>query len=133
MSEPMTSARWTPPRSGRWPAALVLAVLLLGPSGAAAAERAELADPFMPPGWNEPAEPERTLDTSAWALASTLTSDGRRVAIINGRAVRVGDRIDGARVLGIDGNRVRLEHGGQRFTIRPPASPGRKSRAGGNE
>lgn len=115
----------TVPRRNRWRVALPLAVMLSAPAGALAADDA-LQDPFMPPGWNEPAAPAETIDTSAWRLESTLTSNGRRVAIINGRAVRAGDRVDGARVLGIDGGRVRLAYDGHRFTIRRPGNQVRK-------
>ena len=108
--------------------AALAAVLLLGPSGAGAAERAELADPFMPPGWNEPDAPAGdTFSASAWTLASTLTSNGRRVAIINGRAVRPGDHIGGARLLGVTRGSARLEYNGHRFTIRRPGTRVRTS------
>jgi len=92
------------------------------------ADEDELHDPFMPPGWNEPDAPAGdTFSASAWTLASTLTSNGRRVAIINGRAVRPGDHIGGARLLGVTRGSARLEYNGHRFTIRRPGTRVRTS------
>lgn len=93
------------------------------------ADDGELHDPFMPPGWNEPSAPaEETFNASAWTLESTLTSNGRRVAIINGRAVRPGDHVGGARLLGVTRGSARLEYNGHRFTIRRPGTQVRTSR-----
>ncbi len=89
----------------------------------------ELHDPFMPPGWNEPSAPaKQTFNASAWTLESTLTSNGRRVAIINGRAVRPGDHVGGARLLGVTRGSARLEYNGHRFTIQRPGTQVRTSR-----
>ena len=52
-----------------------------------------------------------------YALYSTLVSQGRRVAIINGRSVAVGDAISGAKVKEIMPRLVRLEKNGKEFTI----------------
>ena len=95
---------------------------------AAQANDEELHDPFMPPGWNESSAPAETVNESAWTLQSTLTSNGRRVAIINGRAVRVGDRVGGARVLKVQRGSARLDYNGHRFTIRRPGTQVRTSR-----
>lgn len=46
--------------------------------------------------------------TSGWQLSSTLISPHRRLAIINGRAVAVGDRIAGATVVAIQPATVQL-------------------------
>lgn len=107
-----------------------LAVLLL--AGAAVTAQAaddDLHDPFMPPGWNEPDAPaEERFNASAWRLESTLTSNGRRVAIINGRAVRPGDHVGGARLLGVTRGSARLDYKGHRFTIQSPGTQVRTSR-----
>lgn len=88
-----------------------------------------LHDPFMPPGWSEPSAPAaEAFDASAWTLESTLTSNGRSVAIINSRAVRVGDRVGGARILGVTRGSARLEYNGHRFTIRRQGTQVRTSR-----
>lgn len=43
-----------------------------------------------------------------WRLESVLISDQRRVAVINGQSVAVGDRVDGAEVLSIESIRVTI-------------------------
>jgi hypothetical protein len=45
---------------------------------------------------------------TAWVLQSTLIAEDRRVAVINGETVTVGDRVQGAVVLGIEPFAVRL-------------------------
>lgn len=97
---------------------LLLALFL--PLGAVAAG-AELRDPLRPPV-TVSASPASSFNAAAWRLSSTLVAEGRRVAIINGRTVRVGDRVGGARVLAIDAGRVRLDYRGRRFTINRPAA-----------
>lgn len=87
----------------------------------AAAER----DPLQPPRAVEAVRPSG-FNAAAWRLVSTLVSDGRRVAIINDRAVRIGDRVGGARVLAIESGRVRLDYEGRRFTISNPDAGVRK-------
>ncbi len=44
-------------------------------------------------------------------LSAILFSGDRRIAIINDRSVRVGDEVDGARVLAISPDRVRIRRG----------------------
>lgn len=118
---------WLRTRQAWWQtplAALALAIATMS----AHAEDKKLHDPFMPPGWNEPTAPAaNTFNASAWTLASTLTSNGRRVAIINGRAVRPGEYVGGARLLGVTRGSARLEYNGHRFTIRRPGTQVRTS------
>lgn len=85
------------------------------------ADEAARRDPLKPPGEVRTAVVD-SFDAGAWRLASTLVSDGRRVAIINDRAVRVGDRVEGARVVAIRSGGVELDYRGRRFTIRRPAA-----------
>jgi len=80
-----------------------------------------LRDPLRPPGWGTHAS-AASFDASRWQLSSTLVSNGRRVAIVNGRTVRAGDHVDGARVLGIAAGRVRMDYQGHDFTIRRAAT-----------
>ncbi len=79
-----------------------LALLL---SGAVASET--LRDPTQPP------EPERAAPSGPapldMSLDSILTSNDRRVAVINGQAVREGDPIGDARVQRIGEDRVLLQ------------------------
>lgn len=52
-----------------------------------------------------------------YALSSTLVSQGRRLAVINGRNVAVGDVVLGAKVKEIKPRLVRLNKNGKEFTI----------------
>jgi hypothetical protein len=108
---------------------VLLALSLSVAAPALHADDEGLHDPFMPPGWNAPSAPaEESFNASAWTLESTLTSNGRSVAIINGRAIRVGEYVGGARLLGVTRGEARLQYNGRRFTIRRPATQVRTSR-----
>jgi MSHA biogenesis protein MshK len=99
----------------------LLAAIALSSSAAGAVER---RDPLRPPDYRSAIAdaaaplPGAALDLDAWTLTSTLVSPQRRVAIINGLAVRTGERVAGARVLGIEPGLVRLEIDGRPFTVR---------------
>lgn len=73
---------------------------------------------------NDPTRPPTPAEVDAWfhggtvaendirtdfQLQSILLSPQRRVAVINGRRVTVGDHVDGAEVRAIDAGRVELE------------------------
>ncbi|RMG51379.1 MAG: hypothetical protein D6717_12945 [Gammaproteobacteria bacterium] len=96
-----------------------LLALLLLPMAASAADEA-LPDPMQPPRI-EVAAPAAKARAPRWYLSSVLVSPGRRVAIINGRAVAPGERVDGARVVAIHPERVILETRGRRIELRLPA------------
>lgn len=116
----MCDRRRHPSRRQALPA-LVAGVALFAPATGLAVDPA-LSDPFRPPGWGESAAPADDFDAGRWRLESTLTSNGRRVAIINGRAVSPGDRVGGARVLGIEPGAARLDYEGREFTVRRPTT-----------
>jgi len=59
----------------------------------------------------------KTDSKQYYALYSTLVSQGRRLAIINGRSVAVGDVVSGAKVKEIKPRLVRLNKNGKEFTI----------------
>jgi hypothetical protein len=84
-------------------AALALAGLVL----AGSARASELPDPTRPE-IAVPASSERAAAASRFELRAVLIGRGRRVAVINGKPVEVGDRIDGAEVLAIGTGGVRL-------------------------
>ena len=90
---------------------LLLLVLTLS---APAPAMADLADPTTPATHASPAQP----GTGQWVLHSTLIGPERRDAVINGRLVRVGDRIAGARVARIEAGEVLLDTPGQRVQLR---------------
>lgn len=100
---------------------MLVLVTVLALSSAGAAER---RDPLRPPDYRSslahPAAPvpHEPIDLDAWTLTSTLVSSQRRVAIINGLAVRTGEQVAGARVLGIEPGLVRMEIEGRPFTVR---------------
>lgn len=73
-------------------------------------------DPTRPPGpeeiraWRDEASGQAR---AAWRLESVLISERRRVAVINGHTVGVGDTVDQARVTAISPGGVRLEADGE--------------------
>lgn len=104
---------------------MMVLALILPTLGWAAQEGTQRRDPLQPPG-SVAVETSSTFNAGAWALMSTLVADGRRVAIINGRTVRRGDWVGGARVLTIAPGRVRLDYRGRQFTITRPVTRVRK-------
>ncbi|QOC23838.1 hypothetical protein IC757_06865 [Wenzhouxiangella sp. AB-CW3] len=94
-----------------------------------------LADPTRPPS---PAEIRAWLGTETrtpaeprWQLQSVMLADERRIAVINGQRVRIGESIDQARVIDISPGQVKLEDSdgqpvtlkiGTRFTAQPDRS-----------
>jgi hypothetical protein len=65
-------------------------------------------------GLHDPTRPDYASSAHAtsanrgWRLESTLVSSRRRLAIVNGQTVHVGDRVNGARVNAIHPGSVRL-------------------------
>ena len=69
-----------------------------------------LSDPMQPPAVMAPAGAatgEQTLG-GGLVLQSTLLSKGRRIAMIDGKPMKVGDRIGRARIVSIDPGAVTL-------------------------
>lgn len=96
-------------------AGLCLVLAGMAPPGGAAGE---LVDPTRPP-WADTAGPTLPAQVSddAWRLAMTRVSARGGVALVNGRLVKVGDRIEDARVLAISASQVVLEQSGRRVTL----------------
>jgi len=102
-----------PSASSRWKLAGALALAL----SAAPLAAQTLSDPTQPPA--ALLSPARPGDAPASApvaagLQSVLISrspGGRKVAVINGQVVRVGERFGGATVIGIGPNSVTLRRG----------------------
>jgi MSHA biogenesis protein MshK len=121
----------------------LLPPLLLALVWQAGAARAQgLVDPTRPP-------PEALTSgpASAAAAPAELTSEpqlqsilvskqpgGRRVAVIDGQTLRVGDKVDGARLLSLGDTQAVLERGGKRQVLRlfgeAPAGTDAKVKAG---
>ena len=98
----------------------VAAVLLLAPVLAAAQET--LRDPTRP--YSARAVATTTGGggggkvTSSFRVTAIFTSDMRRIAVVNGRRVAEGDQVDGATVVEILADRLRLEYSGKSITSR---------------
>ncbi len=76
----------------------------------AQAQDQALSDPMRPPAFAAPAGAATGDQTSGGGLVlqSTLLSKGRRIAMIDGKPMKVGDRIGGARIISIDPGAVTL-------------------------
>lgn len=95
----------------------VLGLALLAAAGLAPAQ--QLGDPTQPTALDEPAAAGAVVKAGPrWRLQSTLVADNRRLAIINGRTVAAGDRIDGATVREVRQEGVTLEVDGRRVELR---------------
>ena len=97
----------------------VAAVLLLAPVLATAQET--LRDPTRP--YSARAVATTTSGgggkvTSSFRVTAIFTSDMRRIAVVNGRRVAEGDQVDGATVVEILADRLRLEYSGKSITSR---------------
>lgn len=96
-------------------------VLSCWPAAARLADTAVLSDPTRPPDHAEirvffGSGDENPVDT-AFQLQSVLISNQRRIAIINGRRLSEGDRIENAKVSRIEAGRVVMQRDGQSFIL----------------
>ncbi len=95
---------------------MLLAAAMLAP---AATAQQGLGDPMRPTALDEPEPVERAVRSGPrWRLQSTLVADSRRLAVINGRTVAQGERIDGATVREVRPGGVTLEVEGRRVELR---------------
>jgi MSHA biogenesis protein MshK len=111
--------------------ALALAGLaMLGAAGLARAQDAGLRDPTRPPAVlaapvGTPGQDGVPGEPQLQSILVSLRPGGRRVAVIDGKTLRQGDRIDGALVETIRPTEVVLRKGKQRQILklfRPPAT-----------
>lgn len=68
---------------------------------------ADLHDPTLPVNYKS----EKTGDSvnvGSFELGLTLVSPDRKVAVINGRPLQMGDEVSGTHIVAIDSNSVRL-------------------------
>ena len=88
------------------------------------AQAQTLVDPTRPPGWKSDAVAEAPGRTPPPRFEVSLVklSSSQRLAVINGRSVREGDEVDGARVVAIRRETVELEHQGRRLLAVTPGS-----------
>jgi MSHA biogenesis protein MshK len=106
-------------------------LLTLALAAGAAAAQSGLGDPTRPTSLAEPAPAQPAEAGPRWRLQSTLVADTRRLAVINGRTVFQGERIDGATLREVRQEGVTLDVDGRRVELRIlPATAGVK-RSGG--
>jgi MSHA biogenesis protein MshK len=97
-----------------------LAALLAGSSASQAALAQALGDPMRPPATPGPASAEGSKEpaTAAARLQSVLISPGRRVAVIDGRVLQLGERIGDAKLVAISESQVVLQRPSGRETLK---------------
>jgi hypothetical protein len=96
-----------------------LATLLLSMTAKAA-----LADRLMDPTQPAHARPENTGETlPAVRVEAILQSGERRLAIINGKVVRAGDRVGSIHILEVNADGVRYSLGGETNVARLTTKP----------
>lgn len=96
-----------------------LAACVFGSSLAApVAAQDNLRDPTRPPASLGVISPGMPTATSTLVLQSVLISPGRKVAVISGETVQVGDRLGDARVTKITEGEVVLVRDGQAQTLK---------------
>ncbi len=81
----------------------------------AGAER--LPDPMRPPQTGSGMAPASVGEPQDWKLHMIRISPHQRLAVINGRIVKPGDEVSGARVLSVGANSVQLRKGAKRFSV----------------
>ncbi len=59
-----------------------------------------------------------------WLLTSTLIAGERRVAVINGRSVALGARIEGAKLVAVEHRSAIINHAGRQIRLILPPSAG---------
>ena len=101
----------------------VSAVLLFGPLLTVGAEL--LRDPTRPYAAG-PVVVVTPARAAAFSVSAILVSEKRRVAIVNGQRVSEGDQVDGATVVKILADRLRLNLHGKEITTRLLPDPLRK-------
>ena len=90
------------------------AALLLAAASIVSAE--ELRDPTRPHTYT--VERATVAGVPRFSINAIFVSDERRLAIINGERVQVGDRVSGATVVSIEKEQVTLSVSGKQFTAR---------------
>lgn len=85
-----------------WPCVLALV------SGTGECLAQALSDPMQPPAFAVPSGGASAPAPAGLVLQSTLLSKGRRIATIDGKPMRVGDRIGAAKIVAIDSTSVTL-------------------------
>ncbi|MFO7603478.1 MAG: general secretion pathway protein GspB [Gammaproteobacteria bacterium] len=69
-----------------------------------------MTDPMQPPAYRGKATATQATAAPRWQLTATLLAPNRRLATINGRTLRIGDVIAGAKLVAIQPASVTLEY-----------------------
>jgi hypothetical protein len=97
-------------------------LMLFASFSATSAVAEKLVDPTRPIGYSASiAQAQVQQAPSAdqqWTLNTTLISPYQKIAMINGKRLKVGDDINGAKVIMIDHQKVDLRREGRLFTIK---------------
>ena len=95
--------------------AAAIIVALLAAAASVGAEEPPLHDPMRPFGGGSPsaAEPGRPRFT----LTALLVAADRRVAVVNGKPYLEGGVVDGAEIVAIEINHVRLREAGREYLL----------------
>ena len=103
--------------------ALTLILLLLAPASFAA-EDLPLKDPMRP--YQAPVGGARVGTARRIEVSAILISPLRRIAVINGELYREGELVDGALLVRIEADSVRLKRGDQETVVPLDANAGRQ-------
>ena len=76
---------------------------------------ANLPDPTRPSGWQDDGG---SAGNQGLVLQATTVSASRRIAVINGQRLAVGDLVQGAKVVEVQPFHVRLQRAGRDITLR---------------
>ena len=98
---------------------LIASLMLLSFNCSAAAQ---LVDPTMPAGYKKPSSTVSSQQLSPtqyeWTLNTTIISPVRKLAIINGKKLSIGEEINGAILMSIEHQQVKLSYENEIITLR---------------
>lgn len=78
---------------------------------------AAMTDPMQPPGQRGMSTKQAKPAQEPWRLTSTLIGEHRRLATINNKTLRIGDSINGARLLDIQQATVTIYYQNRRIKL----------------
>ena len=87
-----------------------------------------MTDPMQPPGFKGKVSVRTQTAKPKWRLTSTLIGEHRRLATINGRTIKVGETIAGARLVDIQPAVVTLSYQSRSIVLRLLPSPVKRQR-----
>jgi MSHA biogenesis protein MshK len=96
----------------------MVATFLLAACSSVYAQTA-IVDPMRPPNASAVSSGSTSARNKGWLVSQILISPGRRLAVVNGRVVNVGNVVNGATVSAIYGNAVELRLNGNAVLLEP--------------